>query len=200
MPYYPSPIEKLIESFTRLPGIGRKTAERFVFYLLKQPKQELQNFSQNIFNLQANTSLCPDCFNFSEGNGLCSICRDPKRNKNQICVVEKIHDLNMLESTREFNGLYHILGGKLDPIEGIVPEKLKIRQLEERIEKNNIEEIILAINPDIQGEGTILYLRKTLQPFNLKVTLLARGLPMGSDIEYADEATLSRALKGRTEL
>lgn len=197
---YPRTIEDLINSFSQLPGVGRKTAERFVFYLLKRPKEELQRFAGALSNLQANTFTCPQCFNFSEASGICDICRDDRRNSRQICVVEKIHDLNVIESTNEYRGLYHVLGGKIDPIEGQTPETLTIRQLVTRIEKNKPDEIILAINPDIQGEGTILYLRKIFLPYGVNTTLLARGLPMGGDIEYTDEATLSNALKGRTQL
>ncbi len=197
---YPRTIEELIFSFSQLPGVGRKTAERFVFHLLKRPKEDLQRFANNLNNLQANTFTCPQCFNFSETSGLCDVCRNEKRNARQICVVEKIHDLNVIEGTNEYHGLYHVLGGKIDPIEGQTPDTLTIRQLEDRVKKDKPDELILAINPDIQGEGTILYLKKLLQPLNIKITLLARGLPMGGDIEYADDATLCNALKGRIQL
>ncbi|NQT49180.1 recombination protein RecR [Candidatus Kuenenbacteria bacterium] len=197
---YPPTINNLIESFTKLPGIGRKTAERFVFYLLKRPKEELYKFSQDLAQLHESNYICPVCFNFSEAEGLCTICSNTNRNQAIICVVEESHDLNVIESTGEFNGLYHVLGGNIDPPEGITPDKLTIHQLTERIQKNNVQEIILALNPDIQGEGTIIHLKNVLQPLNIKITLLARGLPMGSDIEYADEVTLTNALKGRQEL
>jgi len=197
---YPETINNLIESFSRLPGIGRKTAERFVFYLLKRPGAEIEKFAKNLYELQKHNFTCPDCFNFSENQGLCSICSDSTRNQNTICVIEEFHDLNVIEATGEYKGLYHVLGGKIDPPEGITPDKLKIKELLRRIQQNNIQEIILALNPDIQGEGTIIYLKNILKPLNIKLTLLARGLPMGSDIEYADEITLSNALKGRQEL
>ncbi len=200
--FYPEPIKNLIESFTKLPGIGRKTAERFVFYLLKQNKQDVEKFSQRLSNLHRQNFTCPECFNFSDQSGKCSVCRNDKRDHQTICVVEEIHDLNIIESTGEYHGLYHVLGGKIDPPEGITPDKLTLKKLIERLRNNNIKEIILAINPDLQGEGTIIYLKKLFSQsqFKVKVSILARGLPMGADIEYADEATLSNALKGRQEI
>lgn len=197
---YPEKINNLIESFSRLPGIGRKTAERFVFYLLKQPEEIISKFSQDLLQLHNHNFACPICFNFSETNGACAICANPQRDKSTICVVEEFHDLNVIEATGEFNGQYHVLGGKIDPPEGITPDKLKIKELLDRAKKPVIKEVILALNPDIQGEGTIIHLKNILQPLNVKITLLARGLPMGSDIEYADEITLTNALKGRREI
>ena len=200
MPNYPSAIKNLIESFSILPGIGRKTAERFVFYLLKQPKSQIEQFSKHLFELHNHNFTCPKCFNFSDSETVCNICNNEKRDQQTICIVEEFHDLNVIESTGEYNGLYHVLGGKIDPPEGITPDKLTINHLIERLKTEPIKEIILALNPDIQGEGTTLYLKNLLKPSNIKITLLARGLPMGSDIEYADEATLSKALKGRQEV
>ncbi len=197
---YPETINNLIESFAKLPGIGRKTAERFVFYLLKRPQDEIEKFAKNLYKLKEHNFTCPECYNFSQSDGLCEICSDQNRNSNLLCVVEKFHDLNVLEATGEFKGLYHVLGGKIDPPEGITPNKLKIQELIERIRNKNIEEVILALNPDIQGESTIIYLKNILSQLNIKITLLARGLPMGSDIEYADEITLLNAIKGRQEL
>lgn len=200
MPSYPPTIENLINSFSLLPGIGRKTAERFVFYLLKRPKGEINQFAEHLNDLQNNLQLCPNCGNFSGQAGLCNICSDPGRDKQTICVVEQIHDLTVIENTNEHKGVYHVLGGKIDPIEGMMADSLNIRKLIERVKTQGIQELILALNPDIQGEATILYLKKLFAPANIKITLLARGLPMGSDIEYADEITLSNALKGRQEL
>ena len=197
---FPAPIQNLINSFSRLPGVGRKTAERFVFYLLKQDSSILKQFSENIYNLTNNNFTCPDCFNFSDREDVCPICRDQQRSKNIICVVEETHDLNVIESTGEYHGVFHVLGGKIDPPEGVTPDKLTINKLVERIQSGGISEVILALNPDLQGEGTIIHLKNILRPLNVKITLLARGLPMGSDIEYADEATLARALKGRREV
>jgi recombination protein RecR len=200
MPSYPQAIENLIKTFSMLPGIGRKTAERFVFYLLKRPKGEIHRFSEHLKELHDNLHLCPDCFNFSGQQGQCGICRNSSRDPQVICVVEEIHDLIMIENTNEHNGVYHVLGGKIDPIEGIMAANLTVKKLVERVQSNNVQEIILALNPDIQGEATILYLKKLFATVPVKITLLARGLPMGSDIEYADEITLSNALKGRREI
>jgi recombination protein RecR len=197
---YPEQIKNLIESFTKLPGIGRKTAERFVFYLIKQEKEELYQFANNLSKLHEANFTCPQCFNFSPRQGLCDICSDKKRDKTTICVVEEFHDLNNIENTKLYNGLYHVLGGNIDPPEGITADRLKIKELITRIQTNQTTEIIMALNPDIAGEGTTLYLRKELLPLNVKITLLARGLPMGGNIEYADEVTLANALKGRMQL
>lgn len=200
MPSYPPAIENLIKAFIMLPGIGRKTAERFAFYLLKRPKAEINLFSEHLKALHDNLHLCPNCFNFSGQPGPCAICLDSQRDPQTICVVEEIHDLTVIENTNEYNGLYHVLGGKIDPIEGIMAENLTVKKLMDRIKEQGVKELILALNPDIQGEATILYLKQLLSSLPIKITLLARGLPMGSDIEYADEITLSNALKGRQEL
>jgi len=200
MSIYPKIINDLISSFSELPGVGRKAAERFVFYLLKQDAKQIDLFAQNLQLLRQNNFICPNCFNFSETAGQCRICSDPKREKNIICVVESFHDLNVIDATDEYNGLYHVLGGKIDPPEGITPDKLKIAELIQRIKQESIQEIILALNPDLSGEGTIIHLKNVLKPLNVRLTILARGLPMGGNIEYADEATLTNALKGRREL
>lgn len=200
MPSYPPAIENLINAFSMLPGIGRKTAERFVFYLLKRQKSDLYQFAEHLKELHDNLHLCPNCYNFSGRQGLCTICADSNRDQQIICVVEEIHDLTVLENTREHQGVYHVLGGKIDPIEGIMADSLNIKKLVERVKSQQVRELILALNPDIQGEATILYLKKIFSTLPIKITLLARGLPMGSDIEYADEITLSNALKGRQEI
>ncbi len=201
MSRYPFLIQRLIEAFSRFPGVGPKTAERFVFYLLKQSKQELDNLSSIIKNLKTEIKFCPNCFNFSLNN-FCSICADPKRDRTTICVVAEAQDLEALERVNTYYGVYHLLGGTLNALEGITPKKLRIKELVERIEKTSpsIQEIILALNPDLEGETTVLYLTKLLKPFKIKITRLARGLPTGSDLEYADEITLSNALEGRREV
>lgn len=196
---YPSLIQKLIDYFSQLPGIGPKTAEKFVFYLLKQPQEYLENFSSSLLQLKAKVTVCPSCFNYSEKQP-CSICRDPKRNKNIICVVAKPQDVAVIEKTGDYQGVYHVLGGLLNPLEDVTPDKIKIKELLNRIKKDGISEIILALNTDIEGETTTLYLKKTLLPSKTKLTRLARGLPIGSDLQYADEVTLSNALKGRKEI
>jgi len=197
---YPDTINNLIESFSRLPGVGRKTAERFIFHVLKWPKEEIEKFSSNIKQLLAHNFLCPNCFNFSEHEGACAICSSLNRDMTTLCVVEEFHDVQVLEATGAYRGLYHVLGGRIDPPEGVTPDKLNIISLVNRIRTNGVREIILALNPDIQGEGTIIYLKNLLRPLSIKITLLARGLPMGGDIEYADEVTLSNAIKGRREV
>ncbi len=197
---YPEKIEQLINSFCGLPGIGRKTAERFVYFLLKQPAHTLTTFAKSIADLHEHRYFCPDCYNFAEAEGLCPICSNSTRDRSTICVVEDVQDLLSIENTGIFHGLYHVLGGKIDPIENVFAENLTINKLKERIEREKIQELILALSPDIQGEATIIYLKKLLQNSTIKITLLARGLPMGSDIEYTDEVTLSNALKGRQEI
>jgi len=199
MPKFPEPISNLINEFNKLPGIGPKTSERFVFYLLKQPKEEISRLSQVLENLKDKITYCSACQNISEKNP-CYICSDQRRDKKVICVVAESHDMASIENTGEYKGLYHVLGGDLNPLEGITPDRLKIKELLARVKNDGVKEIILALNPDLEGESTILYLTKILKPLNIKTTRLARGLPMGSDLEYADEVTLSNALKGRLEI
>jgi len=200
MRHYPEKLEQLINAFCGLPGIGRKTAERFVYFLLKQPPHTLTTFAKSLTDLHDHHFFCPDCYNFSETEGLCNICTNSTRDRSTICVVEDVQDLLSIENTGLFRGLYHVLGGKIDPIENVFAENLTINKLKERISKEKIQELILAISPDIQGEATIIYLKKLFQDSQIKITLLARGLPMGSDIEYTDEVTLGNALKGRQEI
>lgn len=196
---YPEPIQRLIAEFNKLPGIGPKTAERFVFYLLKKPKGEIGDLVRALEELQKNNLTCSQCFNLAEKDP-CYICQDHKRDKKIICVVAEVHDLASIEATGEYDGSYHVLGNVLNPLAGITPEKLKVRELVKRIEKEKPNEIIIALNPDMEGESTVIYLKKILAPLNVKLTRLARGLPMGADLEYADEVTLINALKNRNQL
>lgn len=202
MSFYPPPIQRLIELFNRFPGIGEKSAARFVFYLLKLPESEIDELTDLVKNLKNKIHICGLCHNFSESDP-CQICRNTKRLKNIICVVAKPQDLTAIEKSGQYQGLYHILGGILEPLNNITPENLNIKSLLERLKnnQNEIKEIIFSLNPDIEGETTSLYLHKLLkQNFpNLKVTRLGRGLPMGSDIEYADDITIANALQGRKE-
>lgn len=202
---FPSSIQKLMEHFSHLPGIGPKTAERLVFYLLKQDKENLTGFGHTILHVRDNVQICEQCGNISE-HKLCLICSDKSRDHSLICVVSEIADILSLEKSKEFNGVYHILNGTLNPTEGITPDKLNIKKLEDRIknphpyeggDKRGVKEIILALNPTIEGETTSMYLTKLLKKYNIKITKLARGLPQGSDLEYADEVTLANAFKGR---
>lgn len=197
---YPLIIQNLIDQFSRLPSIGPKSAERLVFHLLYRPQNELHEFSQAIDNLKSHVKQCQICFNFSESNP-CYVCDNPKRNKQLICVVTKPQDMAIIEKTASFDGLYHILGGNINPLENISPQHIKIQELINRIKNNNAKEIILALNPDMSGETTSIYLTKLIKQFpNIKITRLARGLPMGADLEYADEITLENAIKDRREL
>ncbi|HUT22192.1 MAG TPA: recombination mediator RecR [Candidatus Bipolaricaulota bacterium] len=200
MVIYPSEIENLIDKFNKLPGIGRKTSEKFVFYLLRENPLFLNEFSASILNLKKNLNFCQKCGNFSGTKTICEICADERRDKSLLCIIEDIQDLAVIESTGEYHGQYHVLGGQINPLEGITPEKLNIQKLIDRVKAEKFSEIILALNPDIQGEATSLYLVKLFKPLNVKFTKLARGLAMGSDLEYTDETTLTNALKGRQEV
>lgn len=201
----PKQVRTLIEELARLPGIGPKSASRLTFYLLSRPDSKIQEVGEAILKLKQDLKKCAQCFNIAE-NDLCPICDDESRNKNKILVVETALDVIALEKSREFRGVYHILGGVIKPIEGIGPEELKISELLNRIRENfEIEEIILATNPNLEGEATAMYLAKKIGDLGKKlgrkifVTRIARGLPVGADLEYADEVTLSRALEGRRE-
>ncbi|MBU1131498.1 recombination mediator RecR [Patescibacteria group bacterium] len=195
----PNSIQKLIDQFNKLPGIGPKTAERLAFWLLKNPQSELEEFADSIAQAKKDLVICSVCQNISYHDP-CDICHDSARDKKTICVVAETHDLQAIERTGEFQGTYHILGGVLNPLEGATPDKLNIDSLINRIRNNGIKEVILGLNPDMEGESTALYLLKLLKPLTVKVTKLARGLPTGSDIEYADEVTLGSALNNRREL
>jgi len=193
--FYPKNIQDLIDEFSHFPTIGPKTAERFIFYLLKKSPQNLEKLADLIKNLK-NFSSCRICGNFSEKN-ICPICADNQRDHSIICVVAEPQDLVAIEKTNEYHGVYHILGGVINNIQGTGPEKLRINELLQRIKKSPVKEIILALNPDLEGETTSLYLINLLKKYPIKITRLARGLPMGSDLEYADEITLSNAIKRR---
>lgn len=198
----PKAIQNLIESFEKLPGIGQKTAQRLTFYLLHVPQNELDSFAQGIQNLKKNTVICSKCFTIAETNP-CDICEDPQRDKSIICVVEEPLDVLALEKNGKYHGVYHVLHGKIDPLNNIGPDEIYIRQLLERVkgEGESVKEIILATNPTMEGEATAMYIAKQLkvQSEKLKVTRIGRGLPTGADIEYADELTLQRAMEGRRE-
>ncbi len=195
----PSPIQKLIQQFDKLPGIGPKTAERLAFWLLKKPQADLEEFAKSIKEAKKDLIICSSCQNISEQDP-CPICSDPHRDKQTICIVAETHDLQTIELLKEYQGVYHVLDGVINYLEGIGPDNLNIQPLVQKIKNNGIKEVILALNPDLEGEATSLYLQKLLQPFNIKITRLAKGLPSGSAIEYADEVTLVSALKNRREL
>jgi recombination protein RecR len=189
-------IEQLAEQFSRLPGIGRKTAHRLALYVVKMQRQEVDDLAQALVNVKDRVKYCTVCSNITEADP-CPICSNTKRDKTIVCVVEEPTDVLALERTNEFAGIYHVLGGALSPLDGIGPEDLRIRELLQRLSDTKIEEIILALNSDVEGEATTLYLSKLLKPLGMRVTRIARGLPVGTDLEFADQATLSRALEGR---
>lgn len=196
---FPPAIQNLIDQFSSLPTVGPKTAQRYVFYLLKQPVEELQKLAQYIAELKEKTITCSSCLAISESNP-CPICADKKRQPNIICVIASTQDMLTIEATGQYNGLYHVLEGLINTIEDIKPEQLNIKQLVDKLKKNSIKEIILALNPTLEGETTVMYLVKLLKPYKIKITRLAKGLPTGANLEYADEITLANALKYRNEL
>lgn len=201
MPVLPEPIQNLITAFERLPGIGPKSASRLTFFLLRAPQDLSLKLAEALVALHTATVMCPVCFNItSAGREMCEICADPKRDPASLCVVEEPLDVLALERTGGFSGRYHVLHGVLSPIEGIGPEDLKIRPLIERVKMGEVKEVILATNPSMEGDATALYLRQQLLPLGVRITRLARGLPMGSDLEYADQNTILRALAGRQEM
>ncbi len=197
----PESLQLLINALERLPGIGPKSASRLAFYFLRAPEEVAQDLASALSDLKANTALCQECFNITEaGRERCEVCESSQRDGSLVCVVEEALDVLALERTGGFQGKYHVLQGVLSPIEGIGPDDLKIKQLIERVAKGEIKEVILATNPSMEGDATALYLRQHLEPLGVKVTRLARGLPVGGDLEYADQNTLLRALSGRQEL
>jgi recombination protein RecR len=195
----PPALAALIEELVRLPGVGPKTAQRLAFHLLKVPREEAAALAEAVVALKERTRLCARCFNIAEEE-LCGVCRDPRRDGQLLCVVEEVNDLLAVEKSREYRGLYHVLGGTLAPLEGRGPEQIRGKELTLRLEPGGVREVILATNPNVEGEATALYLLRLLKPFPVKVTRIARGLPMGGDLEYADEVTLARALEGRREI
>lgn len=199
MEYFPAPLEKLVEQFARLPGIGGKSAQRLAFYVLGLPEEEAKEFSDAIIGAKRGVTCCPVCQNFTAG-GLCPICASPKRDGAVICVVADPRDVAALERAREFNGQYHVLHGVLSPMNHVGPDDIAIKPLLDRVAKEGVEEVIMATNPDTEGEATAMYVARLLKPFGVKVTRLAYGIPVGGHLEFADDATLSRALEGRQEI
>ncbi|MBI5653542.1 MAG: recombination protein RecR [Chloroflexi bacterium] len=196
----PRAVTRLIEEFHRLPGIGPKTAQRLTFYLLRAPKEQAQALSEALAHLKERITTCAICANIAEENP-CAICRDDGRDRSIVCIVEEPLDVLAIERTREYHGLYHVLHGAISPVEGIGPDDLKVDELLQRIKHNpGIMELVLATNPNVEGEATAMYLERLIKPLGIRMTRLARGLPMGGDLEYADEITLTRALEGRREV
>ena len=200
MSVYAKPVEVLIDELGRLPGIGPKSAQRIAFHILKADKVDAQRLADALVSMKENVAFCERCFNVAEGTE-CAICSNPERNQKLLCVVEEPKDISAIEKTGAFTGLYHVLLGSMNPLEGIGPEQLKIRELAHRVASEDIAEVILCTNPNLEGETTASFIAsKVLAPFEVKVSRLASGLPVGGDLEYADELTLGRALEGRNEV
>ena len=199
MSFYSPSIEKLIEAFEKLPSIGNKTAARLAFYILNASKEETDEFVSAIVNAKKNLKYCSKCFNISDTDP-CIICGNPKRDQTVICVVEDVRDIIAMERTHEFKGVYHVLHGSISPMNGVGPDDIRIKELLSRIMDGGIKEIILATNPRVEGEATAMYISKLVKPLGIKVTRIAHGIPVGGDLEYTDEVTLSKALEGRREL
>ena len=199
MSMYSPSIEKLIQSFEKLPSIGNKTAARLAFYMLNASEEETNEFVSSIINAKKNLKYCSKCYNISDTDP-CPICGNPKRDPSVICVVEDVRDIIAMEKTHEFKGVYHVLHGSISPMNGIGPDDIKIKELLERLMDGTVKEVILATNPRVEGEATAMYLSKLIKPLGIKVTRIAHGIPVGGDLEYTDEITLTKALEGRREL
>lgn len=199
MSYYSPSIEKLIESFEKLPSIGNKTAVRLAFYMLNASEEETNQFIKSIEDAKKNLKFCSKCYNISDTDP-CPVCSNPKRDASKICVVEDVKDVVAIEKIHEYKGLYHVLHGSISPMEGIGPEDIKIKELLSRLMDGTVKEVILATNPKVEGEATAMYISKLIKPMGIKTTRLAHGIPVGGDLEYTDEFTLGKAFEGRTEL
>jgi recombination protein RecR len=199
MPDFAEPLARLIAEFKRLPGIGQKSAQRIAFHVLRSPRENAESLAQSILDVKDKLGLCGVCNNIADGD-TCQFCRDPNRDSTVVCVVEEPHNIVGIESTRQFQGRYHVLHGALSPLRGIGPESLKIKGLVERIGQGEIKELIVATNPTVEGEATDVYLARLLKPLGVKVSRIAMGIPVGSDLEFADEVTISKAMEGRREM
>ena len=194
-----NPLQPLIEELKKLPGVGEKSAQRMAFSLLGKDKKSVETFAKTMVTTRNAIKYCSECYNISLNN-ICHICEDPKRDNSLLCIVSSPKDVFAIEKTQEYNGLYHILGGLLSPLDGIHPESLRIKELITKIKERNFSELLFAINPTVEGDTTIMYLNSLLTPFNITITKLAYGLPMGSDIDYADEITLTKAISARRKI
>lgn len=199
MGFYAAPIARLIEEFEKLPGIGHKTAQRLAFYVLNSPKEKAEKLANAIIDAKAKIKYCRVCGNLTDLD-LCAVCNSQKRDDSLICVVEDPRDVVAMERIKEFKGLYHVLHGVISPMDGVGPEDIRIKELLERIQDGSVKEVIVATNPNIEGEATAMYISKLLKPLGIKITRIAHGIPVGGDLEYADEVTLSKALEGRREI
>lgn len=199
MSFFPPSLENLIDKFASLPGIGRKSAQRLAFHILSLPESEARGFADAITAAKSSVKCCKVCQNFTESE-ICGICSSDRRDMGTVCVVSEPRDVLSIERGREYNGLYHVLHGALSPMNHIGPDDIKIKELLHRVAENEINEVIMATNPDTEGEATAMYISRLLKPFNIKVTRLAYGIPVGANLEFADDATLNRAIEGRTEM
>ena len=199
MSFFPASLENLVDKFASLPGIGRKSAQRLAFHVLSLPDDEAQSFADAIVSAKKSVHCCKVCQNLTEGD-ICQICASDTRDKSTVCVVSEPRDVLSIERGREYNGTYHVLHGVLSPMSHVGPDDIRIKELLVRVAENDIQEVIMATNPDTEGEATAMYLSRLLKPFNVKVTRLAYGIPVGSNLEFADDATLNRAIEGRTEV
>ena len=199
MDYYVSPLQNLIEEFQKLPGIGSKTAQRLAYHVLNLPKESAQRFANAIVDAKEKISYCKICQNFSDKD-VCSVCKNPARDKGVICVVENPRDVIQMEKTNEFKGTYHVLHGAISPMDNIGPEDIRIKELMTRIAEGGVSEVIMATNPNLEGETTAMYISKLIKPFGVKVTRIAHGVPVGGELEFADEMTLAKAIQWRVEL
>ncbi len=197
--FYPEPIAKLIESFSRLPGVGTKTATRLAFHVLRMKEEDVLQFAKSLVSVKRNLLYCSICCNITDKDP-CYICSDKQRDQSVICIVQEARDLVAMERTREYRGLYHVLQGAISPMDGVGPDDIRIADLLKRLANDEVQELIMATNSNIEGEATSMYISRLVKPFHLKVTRIAHGLPVGGDLEYADEVTLSRALEGRREI
>lgn len=200
MEYFPPVLESLVEQFAKLPGVGTKSAQRLAFHVLSMSKDEVAVFAQALTQAKESIHCCPVCENLTQGEGPCTICKSPKRDEGTICVVADPKDVIALERSREYQGLYHVLHGVISPMSHVGPDDLHIQSLVHRVAQGGVTEVIMATNPDTEGEATAMYLSRLLRPFEVKVTRLAYGIPVGGHLEYADDATLMRALEGRREI
>jgi len=199
MPEFAEPLARLIQECKRLPGIGQKSAQRIAFHLLRAPREDAANLAQAVLDVKDKLGICEQCNNISDAE-LCLYCRDPHRDHHQICVVEEPHNILPIETTHAFRGLYHVLHGAISPLRGIGPDQLRIKGLVGRLQQNHVEEIIVATNPTVEGEATAVYLSRLLKPLGARVTRIGMGIPVGSDLEFADEVTMSRSLENRREM
>jgi recombination protein RecR len=199
MPDFAEPLARLIQEFKRLPGIGQKSAQRLAFHVLRTPREDAERLAQALVDVKDKLGICEACNNISDGE-ICNFCRDPHRDQSVICVVEEPHNILPIETTRQFAGLYHVLHGAISPLRGIGPEQLRIANLVERMHAGEVKELIVATNPTVEGEATAVYLSRLMKPLGVKVTRIAMGIPVGSDLEFADEVTMGKSLENRREI